>query len=167
MARDAHGFLPKSIPKTTISIGPLLRSCRHAVVLTDRTGRHIAKDLPLLANLTPLWLLKYLPNMLACHVTIIHDLRGPSNTATTAGASSHHSVAEAVSQIARGDADAAIAGGAESKVNPPGLLRQSLLARPGPGEVAHGAEQQRPEPPPRPKVLDSPLYNKSISPVYR
>ena len=26
---------------------------------------------------------------------------------------------------------------------------------------------QRPEPPPRPKVLDSPLYNKSISPVYR
>ncbi len=82
-----------------------------------------------MANLTPLWLLKYLPNMLACHVTIIHDLRGPSNTATTAGASSHHSVAEAVSQIARGDADAAIAGGAESKINPPGLLRQSLLRR--------------------------------------
>ncbi|MHC4141777.1 MAG: hypothetical protein ACYSUF_07835, partial [Planctomycetota bacterium] len=24
-------------------------------------------------NLTPLWLLKYLPNMLACHVTIIRD----------------------------------------------------------------------------------------------
>ena len=27
-------------------------------------------------NLTPLWLLKYLPNMLACHVTILHDARG-------------------------------------------------------------------------------------------
>ena len=26
-----------------------------------------------MGNLTPLWLLKYLPNMLACHVTIIHD----------------------------------------------------------------------------------------------
>ncbi|MCA9244994.1 MAG: hypothetical protein KDA32_13630, partial [Phycisphaerales bacterium] len=24
-------------------------------------------------NLTPLWLLKFLPNMLACHVTIVHD----------------------------------------------------------------------------------------------
>jgi 3-oxoacyl-[acyl-carrier-protein] synthase II len=67
--------------------------------------------------------------MLSCHVTIIHDLRGPSNTITTAGASSHHSVAEAVGQIARGDADAAIAGGAESKINPPGFLRQSLLGR--------------------------------------
>ena len=35
-------------------------------------------------NLTPLWLLKYLPNMLACHVTIVHDCRGPSNTITCA-----------------------------------------------------------------------------------
>ena len=26
---------------------------------------------------TPLWLLKYLPNMLACHIGIIHDLQGP------------------------------------------------------------------------------------------
>lgn len=33
-------------------------------------------------NLSPLWLLKYLPNMLACHVTIVHDCRGPSNTIT-------------------------------------------------------------------------------------
>ncbi len=35
-------------------------------------------------QLTPLWLLKYLPNMLACHVTIIHELKGPSNTITCA-----------------------------------------------------------------------------------
>src|SRR6185369_11851906 len=40
-------------------------------------------------QLTPLWLLKYLPNMLACHVTIIHELKGPSNTITCADASSH------------------------------------------------------------------------------
>ena len=38
-------------------------------------------------NLTPLWMLKYLPNMLACHVTIIHDCQGPSNTITCAEAS--------------------------------------------------------------------------------
>src|SRR5690606_16422810 len=35
-------------------------------------------------NLQPLWMLKYLPNMLACHVTILHDARGPSNTITCA-----------------------------------------------------------------------------------
>ncbi|MBL7132637.1 MAG: beta-ketoacyl-[acyl-carrier-protein] synthase family protein, partial [Phycisphaerae bacterium] len=33
-------------------------------------------------NLTPLWLLKYLPNMLSCHVTIIHGAEGPSNAIT-------------------------------------------------------------------------------------
>ena len=80
-------------------------------------------------NLTPLWLLKYLPNMLSCHVTIIHGAEGPSNTITCGDASGHLSIGEAWRQIARGDADAALAGGAESKLNPMGLLRQSKLDR--------------------------------------
>lgn len=82
-----------------------------------------------MTNLTPLWLLKYLPNMLACHVTIIHGLCGPSNTITCTEASSHLSVGEAWEQIARGAADAALAGGAESKLNPMGLVRQGMLNR--------------------------------------
>jgi len=80
-------------------------------------------------NLTPLWLLKYLPNMLACHVTIIHGAEGPSNTITCGDASSHLAVGEAGRLVAHGRADAVIAGGAESKLNPMGLLRQSLLGR--------------------------------------
>src|SRR6185437_13462288 len=28
----------------------------------------------------PLWMLKYLPNMAACHIAIAHDARGPNNT---------------------------------------------------------------------------------------
>jgi 3-oxoacyl-[acyl-carrier-protein] synthase II len=80
-------------------------------------------------QLTPLWLLKYLPNMLACHVTIIHELKGPSNTITCAEASSHLAIGEAFRTIQRGDADLAICGGAESKVNPMGLIRQTLLKR--------------------------------------
>lgn len=80
-------------------------------------------------NLTPLWLLKYLPNMLSCHVTIIHDARGPSNTITCGDASGHLAIGEAARLIARGGADVAIAGGAESKLNPMGLLRQQLLNR--------------------------------------
>ena len=80
-------------------------------------------------NLTPLWLLKYLPNMVACHVTIIHDLRGPSNTITCGEASGVLSVGEAYSHIVRGMADAAVAGGAESKLNPMGMLRQETLGR--------------------------------------
>ncbi|HXE55023.1 MAG TPA: beta-ketoacyl synthase N-terminal-like domain-containing protein [Tepidisphaeraceae bacterium] len=80
-------------------------------------------------QLTPLWLLKYLPNMLACHVTIIHGLKGPSNTITCAEASSHLAIGEAFRTIQRGDADCAICGGAETKLVPMSLMRQILLKR--------------------------------------
>ena len=36
----------------------------------------------------PLWMLKYLPNMLACHVSILHDARGPNNSVTEGDAAS-------------------------------------------------------------------------------
>src|SRR5918997_6047162 len=80
-------------------------------------------------QLTPLWLLKYLPNMLACHVTIIHQLKGPSNTITCADASSHLAIGEAFRTIQRGKADLAICGGAETKVVPMSHMRQILLKR--------------------------------------
>lgn len=80
-------------------------------------------------NLTPLWLLKYLPNMLACHVTIIHDCQGPSNTITCSEASAALSVGESMRVIERGAADACLSGGAESKINPMGLLRQCFAKR--------------------------------------
>jgi 3-oxoacyl-[acyl-carrier-protein] synthase II len=78
---------------------------------------------------TPLWLLKYLPNMLACHVGIIHDIQGPSNTITCAEASGHLAIAEAAQVIARGASDIALAGAAEAKVNPIVMIRQCLLKR--------------------------------------
>jgi len=80
-------------------------------------------------NLTPLWLLKFLPNMLACHVTIVHDAQGPSNTITCGEASSHLAIGEAFRTITRGAADVCICGGAESKANPMALLRQGLGRR--------------------------------------
>jgi len=80
-------------------------------------------------NLTPLWLLKYLPNMLACHVSIIHDAQAPSNTITCAEASSQLAIGEAWRTIKRDCADVCLCGGAESKVNPMGLLRQDLIGR--------------------------------------
>src|SRR2546423_15173912 len=82
-----------------------------------------------MTQLTPLWLLKYLPNMLACHVTIVHGLMGPSNTITCQEASSHLAIGEAFRTIQRGKADLAICGGAESRINPMGIIRQSLLKR--------------------------------------
>ena len=78
---------------------------------------------------TPLWLLKYLPNMLACHIGIIHDIQGPSNTITCAEVSGHIAIAEAAEVIARGNTDIALAGGAEAKVNPVLIMRQCLINR--------------------------------------
>ncbi|HUO10489.1 MAG TPA: beta-ketoacyl-[acyl-carrier-protein] synthase family protein [Phycisphaerae bacterium] len=80
-------------------------------------------------NLTPLWLLKYLPNMLACHVSIIHDTQGPSNTITCEQASAGLALAEAARTIQRGNADIALVGGCETKVHPMGLMRWTLLNR--------------------------------------
>lgn len=79
--------------------------------------------------ITPIWLLKYLPNMLACHISIIHDIQGPSNTITCAEASAHLAIGEAAQIIARGDSDVALAGAAEAKVNPIMMIRQCLLKR--------------------------------------
>jgi 3-oxoacyl-[acyl-carrier-protein] synthase II len=80
-------------------------------------------------NLTPLWLLKYLPNMLACHVSIIHDTQGPSNTITCGQASAGLALAEAARTIQRGHADLALVGGCETKVHEMGLMRWTLLHR--------------------------------------
>lgn len=82
-----------------------------------------------LEQVTPLWLLKYLPNMLACHVGIIHDIQGPSNSITCAEASAHLAIGEAAQIISRGNSDVALAGGAEAKVNPIVMIRQCLLKR--------------------------------------
>ncbi|MBN2593875.1 MAG: beta-ketoacyl-[acyl-carrier-protein] synthase family protein [Sedimentisphaerales bacterium] len=82
-----------------------------------------------LNQVTPLWLLKYLPNMLACHIGIIHDIQGPSNTITCAEAAGHLAITEAVQVIARSTSDIALAGGAEAKVNPIVMIRQCLLKR--------------------------------------
>ena len=82
-----------------------------------------------MAQLTPLWLLKFLPNMLACHIGIIHDAQGPSNTILCGEISTHQAVSEAYQSVANGRMDICITGGAKSRVSPLGVLRLELLNR--------------------------------------
>ncbi len=77
--------------------------------------------------ITPIWLLKYLPNMLACHISILLDCQGPSNTITEAEAASNVAIGEAARIIARGRADIMITGGADSKIHPLSMVRMTLL----------------------------------------
>lgn len=71
-----------------------------------------------MSKVTPLWLLKYLPNMPASHVAIYNDLRGPNNSITLREASSNLAVAEAYSTILRGHADIMIAGATGTRLHP-------------------------------------------------
>ncbi len=77
--------------------------------------------------ITPIWLLKYLPNMLACHISILCDCQGPSNSITEAEAASNLAIGEAFRIIARGRADVMITGGADSKIHPLSIVRMNLL----------------------------------------
>lgn len=82
----------------------------------DRWGDSASSDL------YPLWLLKHLPNMIASHVAIAHDARGPNNTIVLGDVSSLLAIAEASSIIARGAADVMIAGGAGCRLHPLAIL---------------------------------------------
>ena len=65
----------------------------------------------------PLWMLKFLPNMPACQISIGLDARGPSNSVTLCRCSSLAAVIEAVRIIERGDADVMIGGGCGNRIN--------------------------------------------------
>jgi 3-oxoacyl-[acyl-carrier-protein] synthase II len=73
----------------------------------------------------PLWLLKYLPNMPACHVAIANDARGPCNAHTLGDASSLSAVAEGFRLIERGAADCVIVGGTGFRLHPTCLTFRS------------------------------------------
>ena len=79
--------------------------------------------------IAPYWLLKYLPNMLACHISIMMNCQGPSNTITEADSASNLAIGEASRIIARGKADVMISGGADSKIHPLSMVRMSLLGQ--------------------------------------
>ena len=71
-----------------------------------------------MSDLYPLWMLKYLPNMVACHIAITEDARGPNNTITLDEVSSLLAMIESVCYIQRGAADVMIAGGQGSRTQP-------------------------------------------------
>ncbi|MEX1039514.1 MAG: beta-ketoacyl-[acyl-carrier-protein] synthase family protein [Pirellulaceae bacterium] len=64
----------------------------------------------------PLWMLKYLPNMPACHVAIYFDGRGHNNTICMDSVSGLMAIAEAVAHLRRGLAEVMIVGGTGTRI---------------------------------------------------
>jgi 3-oxoacyl-[acyl-carrier-protein] synthase II len=92
-----------------------------------------------LGSMEPLWLLRYLPNMPACHIGIFADARGPSNSITLDEASGNLAVGEACRIIQRGAADVMIAGTTGTRLHAVKTMHAALW-----DELAGG-----PEPPDR------------------
>ena len=80
-----------------------------------------------LPAIPPLWMLKYLPNMLACHVSILHNAQGPNNSVTESDVASLLALGEAFRILVRDQADFFLVGGGESKLNPLSMSRQCLF----------------------------------------
>lgn len=80
-----------------------------------------------MGRICPLWLLKQLPNMPACHVAIAHNAQGPNNTITSREASALLCLAEATRTIERGAADVMIVGSCSSMTDPLDIARLNLF----------------------------------------
>jgi 3-oxoacyl-[acyl-carrier-protein] synthase II len=101
-----------------------------------------------LVKMSPLWLLKYLPNMPASHIAMYNDLEGPSNSVTIREASSNIALGEAYQIILRGSAEAMLAGCTGTRLNPSKVMHVSLqeeLASPGvePGKASRPFDLHR------------------------
>ena len=75
-----------------------------------------------LPKMTPLWQLKYLPNMPSSHIAILNDFHGPSNSITLREASIGAVVGESVEIIASGRADIMVVGTTGSRLHPYKLM---------------------------------------------
>jgi 3-oxoacyl-[acyl-carrier-protein] synthase II len=91
-----------------------------------------------MGEMYPLWMLKYLPNMPACHIGIRYDARGPNNTIALGDVSSLLAIAEGADMIRRDLADVMIVGGTGSRINVTDLMwhRGAGVSRDGVAEPA-------------------------------
>lgn len=80
-----------------------------------------------MGDICPLWLLRQLPNMPACHISIEFDARGPNNTITSRDSSALLALAEGMRVIERGVADCMIVGGCGSNIHPVDIAKFSLF----------------------------------------
>ncbi len=79
-------------------------------------------------TIQPLWMLKYLPNMVACHTSIFHDARGPNNSITQTDVAGLLAIGEAYRILQRDKADFFLTGAGDAKLNVLSLGRQCLFA---------------------------------------
>jgi 3-oxoacyl-[acyl-carrier-protein] synthase II len=114
------GLIATELPE----LGPaaqLSANCQPGTVDLEKWGKEGLGAMP------PLWMLKYLPNMPACHISILHNAQGPNNSITQTEVSGMLALGEAFRTIARNQADFFLVGGSDSKLNALSMVRQALF----------------------------------------
>ncbi len=129
------GVIPMDLPE----VAPVLAAACNGDgrFHVERLGQHGRQ------SMFPLWLLKYLPNMTAAHISLLHNAQGPNSTITTACSAGTQAVGEAFRLIARDDADIVLAGGADSRIDPLLILAYTALGALSQG-LRPAAEVSRP-----------------------
>jgi 3-oxoacyl-[acyl-carrier-protein] synthase II len=80
-----------------------------------------------LSLVPPMFMLSYIPNMVGCHVSVLNNAQGPSNTITATDAAGTLAVGEALRYIRNDRADAVLVGGADTRLTLIGSVRQELM----------------------------------------
>jgi 3-oxoacyl-[acyl-carrier-protein] synthase II len=100
-------------------IGVLVGSGIGGLPMIEDTQMTLAERGP--RRISPFFVPGSIINMISGHLSIIHGLKGPNLAAVTACTTGLHSIGLAARLIQAGDADAMLAGGAESTVSPLGI----------------------------------------------
>ena len=100
-----------------LDVSSLFQKCVTAGAYDDtRWGEYFMREIE------PLWMLKYLPNMVASHISIAIDSRGPSNTICHGESSGLFAAIEGVELLHRGSADVVVVGGTSCPLGVTGMV---------------------------------------------
>ncbi len=111
----------------SIEVNDIVEASRAAMGNADGSVDMLGWGAKGIETIEPTWMLKFLPNMAACHISVLYDLQGPSNSITEDDVASLNALGEAHRHIGRDQADAFLVGGADNKISYLSLARHTLF----------------------------------------
>jgi len=111
----------------SIEVNDIVEASRAAMENSNGTVDMLGWGAKGIETIEPTWMLKFLPNMAACHISVLYDLQGPSNSITEDDVASLNALGEAHRHIGRGQADAFLVGGADNKISHLSIARHTLF----------------------------------------
>lgn len=123
-ARFGVVFGSSTVPSELVDLGPAALTCTDAAAVRVDMARWGAQGIP---NMAPMWMLLYVPNMAACHVSILFDAQGPNNTITQSDVGSLLALGEARRVLARDGGDVFLVGAGDTRVNMVSAARRSTF----------------------------------------